>query len=306
MKACMISQILLASVFLISQVKPFQPNDYSNQTSPFKASVFLDDTESVKDEFKSPNKTSHDLTTSKNFTTASESDVKYGPTHVNNNSTHMHWLDELFSTVLGEFSLTQEIRSKLSCSLDENEKKCCSCKPECVWFHDCCLDHLFHNHPKSSSEYLEMFFETFNVTSKIESVCTPILKKLPNTYSSLNIMMVTHCFYRGISSKKIEEKCENENEEDYKYFVPVAVVGILIFRNRYCALCNGFETYLPYDIIYQGCIDGVTMPGKYQNHTEEEKILRLHNFLSRSVNCRVSIRGKTELHNEMIRACSFE
>ena len=192
-------------------------------------------------------------------------------------------------------------------------------KQDCVWYHDCCLGHLFNDNPKPPLEYLKMFYKNFNVTSKIErtkyqeevskiqSVCTPILKNLPNSYNSLKIMMVTRCFNRGISSKKIQKKCENVNEEDYRHFVPVAVIGVLIFRNRYCALCNGFETYLPYEIIYQGCVNTVTMPFGFKNHSDaQETSRRLHNFLSKSLNCTVSIRGKMEWHNEMIRACSFE
>ena len=127
MKVCMISQILLASIFVISQAKPFQPNESSNQTLPLKASVFLNDPESIKDEFQKPNTTMYGLTISLNFST-SQSDVKYGPKHVHKNRTHMKWHDRLYSTVLGEFSLTQKIRSRLSYSLDEDKGKCCSCK----------------------------------------------------------------------------------------------------------------------------------------------------------------------------------
>ena len=99
-------------------------------------------------------------------------------------------------------------------------------------------------------------------------------------------------------------------EGDFRSFVPVVGNNGIIYRNRYCGLCNGAnveEKIVSFDIIYQGCINKVTKPEEVDRKSEQQakEALNLNNFLSQIVNCTVSLCAKDPFHNSMIQLCTF-
>ena len=223
-----------------------------------------------------------------------------------NNDTHKHWFKEIYSIALGKSAITEEQVMDLSCILGKDGYRCCSCMSKCTWHKDCCIDKHFLYNPKPPLEYMKAFHDN---TLESNTVCSPILSNLPYGHKSLKVMMVTKCFYKGLVSKANQEKCENIDQGDFRSFVPVGADNGIVYRNRYCALCNGanFGTKMFFDIIYQGCINKITKPEGVNLKSEEQakEALNLSNFLSQSVNCTVSLRAKNPFHNSMIQLCTF-
>ena len=64
---------------------------------------------------------------------------------------------------------------------------------------------------------------------------------------------------------------------------------------------------VPFDVIYQGCINKVTEQNgvDFENKTQAKEALKLSSFLAQSVNCTVSLRAKNPFHKNMIRPCTF-
>ncbi|CAC5356665.1 unnamed protein product [Mytilus coruscus] len=101
----------------------------------------------------------------------------------------------------------------------------CNCDKACVNYNDCCLQ--------------------FNLTSPISNHVYQCIKNSTETTSYMGFQAVSKCAL-GYDNKTVEEKCHQDNLLENG--PPVALSKNMVFKNKYCALCNDVNEYIPFDV----------------------------------------------------------
>ena len=111
----------------------------------------------------------------------------------------------------------------------------CRCDPQCRFYNDCCVD-------------LETFWgKTQEISFKVKPKQLSCIK-LPNTgsESAVHIWTVNKCPETRLFDE-IDCNCETADETEsttiQKLTPVVAMENNLIFRNEFCAKCDGFEKF---------------------------------------------------------------
>ncbi len=113
-----------------------------------------------------------------------------------------------------------------------NEDTPCSCDPQCRYvFGDCCADFEFYcaSLPKDTTHHL------------FKWECRNIFKE--STIANIKLHMVDSCM-QGWPNDQTSINCSTRNPKsfhDILLAVPVVNENEVLFRNIYCAFCNGFK-----------------------------------------------------------------
>lgn len=125
----------------------------------------------------------------------------------------------------------------------------CNCDNECIKYNDCCLQ--------------------FNLTSPISDNAYECIKKNTDTRSYMGFQAVSKCSVE-YDNKTVEENCLRDNLLENG--PPVASNQNMVFKNKYCAVCNDVDVYIPFDVkFYNLRMD----PEEYehlQNQTKTSKL----------------------------------
>ena len=171
------------------------------------------------------------------------------------NETVDQWYLQLYDSVLNNSLLTRDTRKKLSCLDETTNMKCCSCTWDCMRLKDCCLDWYFaQNLPLPPQSYLKRFLDT---TKQSRKICSPVLPfvQLQVKHKVEKLMMIADCPMFVTASKL---QCENPNAFleslfDYKYLIPVLGNDQVVYKNKFCAICNGISNFSQLQIKYSNC-----------------------------------------------------
>ncbi|XP_071945897.1 uncharacterized protein [Antedon mediterranea] len=101
----------------------------------------------------------------------------------------------------------------------------CGCDPACQYFEDCCYD---YGSTCPSSQFVEAPY------SNILLKCIPGDRKFTSGFYAIGLCRDTSSVY--------VERCENPRENDILLTIIVSDQDDNIYRNVYCALCNGVST----------------------------------------------------------------
>ena len=113
---------------------------------------------------------------------------------------------------------------------------CCSCKGTCRYYGTCCVDTFFNKDIISVQEYVDIFFNMIEIRKYVKTL--PVIN-FGNTTFKFNVEklpMVASCENRQSYYANL---C---NTRDSKNDIRVIANGFL-YKNKYCALCHGFEMY---------------------------------------------------------------
>ena len=118
-----------------------------------------------------------------------------------------------------------------------HKTKFCRCDPQCSFYNDCCVDYETFCGKKQLTI-------SFGVPQEEFSCSKP---KHVDIRSDSDIWLVNKC-PKDRQSDDISRKCENAdklelNISNMRTLVPVLVKNNVIFRNEFCAKCNGIEDF---------------------------------------------------------------
>ena len=159
--------------------------------------------------------------------------------------------------------------------------KICYCDSQCTFYGDCCVDYV---------QYCRITRQiSYDINKQEVSCIKPKYVSLKTVY---RIWMVNKC----PKSRKIDEisrNCEIDESQqltvsNMRNFVPVVGENDLIFRNEFCALCNGIEKFEHFDKE----IKCVVVP------LSSMSITKLKDFVSKY--CQIAIFAKSD---QVIRQC---
>ena len=123
-----------------------------------------------------------------------------------------------------------------SCLCFLKSQMCCSCKHTCRYYGTCCVDAFFNTDIISVQEYVDIFFNVIEIRKHVKTL--PVIN-FGNTTFKFNVEklpMVASCENKQSYYAKL---C---NTRDSKNDIRVIADGFL-YKNKYCALCHGFEMY---------------------------------------------------------------
>ena len=117
-------------------------------------------------------------------------------------------------------------------------EKQCGCNNECLYSNSCCFDKFFLEEPAPPEQYLETFLS--KTAEHSDKVCLPLLEA-ENAYKIETVYMRDNCPHDfNIDLDKLRSQCLQSD----KFEPPVCVPEERsIFKNEYCARCNGHPLY---------------------------------------------------------------
>ena len=133
------------------------------------------------------------------------------------------------------------------------EKKCCECDDDCFRKRSCCIDKLWDPlRPIPLSEYMELFRN--ETLQRLQTECQAVQPYA--SYPNFKVMFQESNFREGyemVSSCKSESstftsKCNNDEKLPEFDRLPVISANdsandYLIYKNKYCALCNDIKSF---------------------------------------------------------------
>ena len=164
----------------------------------------------------------------------------------------------------------------------------CCCLETCRYHDKCCIDAFFNNNIKSVEEYVKMFLDRTKIREYIEKLPVIEFKRTSVKIKVKKINMVASC------DNKESPYIDLCNKRDSKNNVRVIADGF-VYKNKYCALCHGFEKYNSAPLELVGCSNTTNIDGIVMTVPDESCTLRMHNH-NRLVNHRIKCKRKLHKH----------
>ena len=145
-----------------------------------------------------------------------------------------------------------ELKKSYLCS--HKAKKCCSCKDTCFAIRDCCIDKLWDPlNPIPLPEYLMKFRTEVERHSKAHCKGVEPFVSMTRFNSIRGYFMIDNC---PLSTEKSDfgSKCVNDSSLSDRERVPVFVDGTVLYKNQYCALCNGVSFFKTVNLTVNCCL----------------------------------------------------
>ena len=114
-------------------------------------------------------------------------------------------------------------------------EKCCSCSTICKYFGTCCKDTFFDNNITSVEEYVNTFFNLTSIRKHVKILPVVSIGNMPVKFCVQEYPIVASCDRHSLYA----DLCSVDTSSNE---VRVIADGF-IYKNRYCALCHGFQTY---------------------------------------------------------------
>ena len=156
----------------------------------------------------------------------------------------------------------------------QSSSKCCSCSKYCNIHGTCCIDAFFDRHFDSFTEYLRFFKQKTAIKKYIEVL--PVIEYSQLVFSDIltnkncdvdKIPIFTKCL--NVNSE-FYEMCNETNNNNTEYLIRVTGSDGIIYRNKYCALCNNVTSYEDVQYLLRYC--------------REHVFLNIYNYLANNQN----------------------
>ncbi|CAG2202986.1 unnamed protein product [Mytilus edulis] len=131
----------------------------------------------------------------------------------------------------------------------------CNCDNDCIKYNDCCLQ--------------------FNSTSPISDNVYECIKSNTDTSSYIGFQAVSKCSLE-YNNKTVEENCLRDNLLENG--PPVASSQNMVFKNKYCALCNDVDVYIPFDVKFYNLRMKPEEYEHFQNQTKTSKFRTISKY----------------------------
>ena len=195
---------------------------------------------------------------------------------------------------------------KLTCSL-QKKSQCCWCDQHCYLRKDCCIDRLFMDNPQPPDTYLHTLLRK---AGEVREKCASIFHSLPYGHKSQSVMMIMECPETTTAPIQMILDCEAYNQQkenfDYQYIIPVLGSNNKVYRNKFCALCNGIYQVQTVNIIYSNCemelVEHLRQEFMGLREKDGQSEPLLENVLKKSRNCFLQIDVKSTFARH-IRIC---
>lgn len=131
---------------------------------------------------------------------------------------------------------------------------CCHCTKTCRYYDTCCIDAFLNKDILSVEEYIEIFYKMTEIRNYVKTV--PVIK-FEGTYAKFKVEelpMVASYENRQLSYNYL---C---NKNDLSDHIRVKTDGFL-YKKKYCALWQGFETYTPIELEFLDRATSVNISG---------------------------------------------
>ena len=146
----------------------------------------------------------------------------------------------------------------------------CCCLETCRYYGTCCIDALFNNNIKSVEEYVKMFLDRTKIREYIKKLPVIEFKKTSVKIKVKKINMVASC------DNKESPYIDLCNTRDSKNNVRVIADGF-VYKNKYCALCHGFEKFNSAPLELVGCSNTTNIAGIVMTVPDQSCTLRMRN-----------------------------
>ena len=151
-----------------------------------------------------------------------------------------------FSFPYTKFELTDSVLDKYFC-VYQFSSKCCSCSKYCNIHGTCCIDAFFDESFDSFTEYLRFFKQKAAIKNYIEVL--PVIEYGQLVFS--NILNNENCdvdkipvFTKCVNvSSELYKMCNDTDNNNREYIIRVKGNDGIIYRNKFCALCNNVTSY---------------------------------------------------------------
>ena len=125
--------------------------------------------------------------------------------------------------------------------------KCCSCSKYCNLDGTCCIDVYFDENFDSFSEYLDFFQQKAAIKNYMTIL--PVIENIQLVFSdrlndqNCNVQEV-QTFAKCVNvNSEFHKMCNDTKNIDAEYAVRVKGTDGIVYRNKYCALCNNVTSY---------------------------------------------------------------
>ena len=180
----------------------------------------------------------------------------------------LQWHSQLWPTITGDMIDNTSLSnlSTHSCLNKSRNTLCCDCGRDCIKFGTCCFDAFFEIKPMPPHDYIATLLQ---LTKPYQSVkCLPIFPNIPAHNELEHVFQITACDKNIINQSgivyqndsRLEKKCTDalNDETDTRLLKPVLSTAILggnqfVYKNKYCALCNGVDRFEPIDVSIREC-----------------------------------------------------
>ena len=114
-------------------------------------------------------------------------------------------------------------------------KKCCICTKICKYLGTCCMDAFYDNSITSVQEYVEVLFNMTSIKKHVKTLPVFNVGSVSVKFRVARYPMVVSCD----KESPYASRCNGNNSSKD---IRILADGF-IYKNKYCALCHGFQIY---------------------------------------------------------------
>ena len=146
----------------------------------------------------------------------------------------------LYKDIIGYFFPVALRNPKFNTSnylcLLKTQKTCCRCTKTCRYYGTCCIDAFFNNNITSVEEYVDIFFNMHKIRKHVKTLPIVNTVDISVKFKVEKHLMVASC------KNKLSVFADHCNKNDSSNDIRVIADGF-IYKNKFCALCHGFQAY---------------------------------------------------------------
>ena len=118
----------------------------------------------------------------------------------------------------------------------KTHKTCCRCTKSCIYYGTCCIDAFFNNNITSVEEYVDIFSNMHKIRRHVKTLPIVNIVDISVKFKVEKHPMVASC--KNTQSVFADHCNKNDSSNDIR-----VIADGFIYKNKFCALCHGFQTY---------------------------------------------------------------
>ena len=118
----------------------------------------------------------------------------------------------------------------------KTQKTCCRCTKTCRYYGTCCIDVFFNNNITSVEEYVDIFSNMHKIRKHVKTLPIVNVVHISVKFKVEKHPMVASC--KNTQSVFADHCNKNDSSNDIR-----VIADGFIYKNKFCALCHGFQAY---------------------------------------------------------------
>ena len=215
--------------------------------------------------------------------------------NIDNQTLYSQVIDYFFLNGLNGLRNSETQISHYLCKL--SNQICCSCEKVCRYYGTCSLDAFFNGNISSSESYINAFLKMNEIQKYVRTLPVITINNKPFRFIIKEVPMVYSCDKESI----YKDLCKWNDSGVYERII----ANDFIYKNKYCALCHGFETYIPAKLELVGCNNLANISGILLTVPDESctlDIVEVDGFRCDEEKSKIcnKIRGMSEMKSESV------